>query len=64
MTTIKVRGPKGCRALSHAGNRYTPDKNGLFEVPADFAAHARRHGFEVVEQRPTLTLHAVKGDAA
>lgn len=47
--TVPMRGPKGCAAtLSHAGQAYEADKNGLFSVPEHAVESLKRHGFRVV----------------
>ncbi len=46
--TVKMKGPEGHSGLSHQGNSYVPDADGVIEVPHETVGEAINHGFTII----------------
>lgn len=46
MSKIQLLHPAGQAGFTHEGQSFESDEDGLIEIPAHFADHAKAHGFE------------------
>jgi hypothetical protein len=49
--TVKMKGPEGHSGLSHQGNSYEPDADGVIEVPHEALGEAMNHGFVILAEQ-------------